>query len=128
MKKVILQSLILLALFLTVFFWSVENIFAVDNILGVEDTDLMTGNVDQNTLPYVVVNLIEVLLEVAGTIAIFSLIYHAVKMQLSSGITGDASGVDKAKKGMIASLIGFVIAILWWFIVTRAVDLLSSIS
>lgn len=128
MKKVILQSLILIIVFLSVFFGSVENIFAVDNILGVPDQDLMTWNVNQDTLPYVVVTLIEILLEFAGTIAIFSLIYHAVKMQLSSGITGDASWVDKAKKGMIASLIGFIIAILWWFIVTRAVDLLSSIS
>ena len=106
MKKVILQSLIFIIVFLSVFFGSVENIFAVDNILGVPDQDLMAWNVNQDTLPYVVVTLIEILLEFAGTIAIFSLIYHAVKMQLSSGIT----------------------AILWWFIVTRAVDLLSSIS
>lgn len=79
-------------------FGSVENIFAVDNILGVPDQDLMAWNVNQDTLPYVVVTLIEILLEFAGTIAIFSLIYHAVKMQLSSGITGDASWVDKAKR------------------------------
>jgi hypothetical protein len=41
MKKVILQSLIFIIVFLSVFFGSVENIFAVDNILGVPDQDLM---------------------------------------------------------------------------------------
>ena len=53
---------------------------------------------DQDTLPLAVVAIIKMLLEIAGTVAIFSLIYHAVKMQINSGITGDSSGVDKAKK------------------------------
>lgn len=114
-------------LFPSVFFGLCQNIFA-DNILWVNDADLRSGNVNQDTIPYVVISLIEILLAVAGTIAIFSLIYHAVKMQLNSGITGDASGVDKAKKGMIASLVGFIIAILAWFLVTRAVDLLMAIT
>jgi hypothetical protein len=51
-----------------------------------------------NTIPLVIVNIISVLLGVAGTVAVFSLIYHAVQMQINSGITGDSSGVDKAKK------------------------------
>ena len=51
-----------------------------------------------NTIPIVIVNIISTLLAIAGTVAIFSLIYHAVQMQINSGITGDSSGVDKAKK------------------------------
>lgn len=127
MKKAISISIPYLMLFPSVFFGLYQNIFA-DNILWVNDADLRSGNVNQDTIPYVVISLIEILLAVAGTIAIFSLIYHAVKMQLNSGITGDASGVDKAKKGMIASLVGFIIAILAWFLVTRAVDLLMAIT
>ena len=127
MKKAISWSILYLMLFPSVFFGLYQNIFA-DNILWVNDADLRSGNVNQDTIPYVVISLIEILLAVAGTIAIFSLIYHAVKMQLNSGITGDASGVDKAKKGMIASLVGFIIAILAWFLVTRAVDLLMAIT
>ena len=69
-----------------------------NNILGLSDSDLRTGNVNQNTIATVIVNIINLLLGVAGTVAIFSLIYHAVQMQINSGITGDSSGVDKAKK------------------------------
>ena len=83
---------------------------------------------DMNTIPQVIVSIIQTLLGIAGTVAIFSLIYHAVQMQINSGITGDSSGVDKAKKGMTGALIGFVIAIAAWFLVTRAVDLLSAVS
>jgi hypothetical protein len=79
-----------------------------------------------NTIPLIIVSVIETLLAVAGTVAIFSLIYHAVQMQINSGITGDSSGVDKAKKGMIGALIGFVIAISAWFLVTQAVALLGA--
>jgi hypothetical protein len=50
------------------------------------------------TIPLAIAGIIETLLAVAGTIAIVALIYHAVQMQINSGITGDSSGVDKAKK------------------------------
>ncbi len=99
-----------------------------ENILWVSNTSLREGNVDINTIPTIIRSIINVLLGVAGTVAIFSLIYHAVQMQLNSGITGDSSGVDKAKKWMIGALIWFVIAIAAWFLVTRAVDLLSAVS
>ena len=98
------------------------------NILGVEDQKLKDGNVDMNTIPLVIVSVISTLLAVAGTVAVFSLIYHAVQMQINSGITWDSSGVDKAKKWMIGALIGFVIAIAAWFLVTRAVELLTNIT
>jgi hypothetical protein len=99
-----------------------------ENILGIDNQSLRAGNVDMSTIPTIIVNVINVLLGIAGTVAIFSLIYHAVQMQINSGITGDSSWVDKAKKWMIGALIGFVIAILAWFLVTRAVDLLSGAS
>ena len=51
-----------------------------------------------NTIPAVIVSVINVLLGVAGTISIVALIYYAVQMQINSGITGDSSGVENAKK------------------------------
>lgn len=95
---------------------------------GITDADLRAGNVDMNTIPQVIVSVIQTLLAIAGTVAIFSLIYHAVQMQINSGITGDSSGVDKAKKWMQWALIGFIIAIAAWFLVTRAVELLGAVS
>ncbi len=101
---------------------------STNNILGLQNNDLRNGNVDMNTIPYVIVSIISTLLGIAGTVAIFSLIYHAVQMQINSGITGDSSWVDKAKKWMIGALIGFVIAISAWFLVTNAVALLGAVT
>jgi Type IV secretion system pilin len=98
------------------------------NILWLDNEDLRKGNVSLDTIPRVIVYVIEFLIGIAGTVAIIGLIYNAVQMQLHSGIMGDTSGVDKAKKWMIGSLIGFVVAVLAWFIVTRFVEILSTIS
>lgn len=53
-----------------------------------------------DTIPNAIVAVITFLLAIAGSLSVMALIYHAVKMQLASGITGDSSGVDKAKAGM----------------------------
>lgn len=42
-------------------------------------------------IPKIIAGFIEILLGIAGTVSIVALIYHAVQMQLASGITGDAS-------------------------------------
>jgi hypothetical protein len=42
-------------------------------------------------IPNAIVNIIEFLLGVAGTISVVALIYHAIQMQINSGITGDSS-------------------------------------
>ncbi len=94
----------------------------------ISNTDLRKWNVDMDTIPKAIVSVIEWLLAVAGTLSVCALIYHAVQMQLNSGITGDASGVDKAKKWMIGALLWFVISLLSWFLVTRLADILSSVS
>lgn len=94
----------------------------------ISNPDLRAGNVDMNTIPKAIVGVIEWLLAVAGTLSVCALIYHAVQMQLNSGITGDASGVDKAKKWMIGALLWFVISLLSWFLVTRLADILAGMS
>lgn len=99
-----------------------------NNLLWVEAGKLRKWDVNMQTIVEVILNVIGFLLGIAGTVAIFSLIYHAVKMQLSSGITGDSSWVESAKKWMIGAVIGFVIAISAWFLVTRIVQLLVEVS
>ena len=98
---------------------------AQESILGINDGDLRAGNVNIDSVPVVIATLTEVIITAAGTISIFMLIFYEVQMQLNSGITGDTTGVDKAKKGMIASGIGFVISISAWFVVARIIDLLN---
>lgn len=44
-----------------------------------------------NTIPNVIVSVITFLLAIAGSVSVAALIYHAVKMQLASGLTGDSS-------------------------------------
>ena len=73
-----------------------------------------------------IVSAIEFLLAVAGSISVVALIYHAVRMQLASGITGDSSGVDKAKKWIYGAMLGFVLSMSGWFLMTKFVALLSS--
>lgn len=101
---------------------------STNNILWIQNNDLRNGNVDMDTIPKVIISIINVLLWVAGTISIVSLMYHAVKMQINSGITWDSSWVDHAKKWMIGSIIGFVVAIMAWFIVIRFIEILSWLS
>ena len=96
-----------------------------ESILGINDGDLRAGNVNIDSIPGVIATLTEAIIAVAGTISIFMLIFYSVQMQLNSGITGDSTGVEKSKKGMIASGIGFVISISAWFVVARIIDLLN---
>lgn len=96
-----------------------------ESILGISDGDLRAGNVNIDSIPMVIATLTEVIIVAAGTISIFMLIFYAVQMQLNSGITGDSTGVEKSKKGMIASGVGFVISISAWFVVARIIDLLN---
>lgn len=87
--------------------------------------DLRSGNITMDTIPQVIVSVIELLMGVAGTISIFMLIYFSVQMQLNSGITGDASKVDNAKKWMKWAIIGFIISISAWFLMTKFIELLQ---
>ena len=96
-----------------------------ESILGINDGDLRAGNVNIDSIPVLIATATEVIIAVAGTISIFMLIFYAVQMQLNSGITGDSTGVEKSKKGMIASGVGFVISISAWFVVARIIDLLN---
>lgn len=96
-----------------------------ESILGINDGDLRAGNVNIDSIPSVIATVTEAIIAVAGTISIFMLIFYSVQMQLNSGITGDSTGVEKSKKGMIASGVGFVISISAWFVVARIIDLLN---
>ena len=114
-------------LFLTIFLTFAVSIFAADeSILGIAFDKLRTGNITMNDIPIMILSVINFLLALAWSISVVALIYHAVKMQLSSGITGDSSGVDKAKKWMKWALLGFVLSMSAWFLMTKFIELLSS--
>ncbi len=88
--------------------------------------DLRNGNITMEDIPKIIAGFIEILLGIAGTVSIVALIYHALQMQLASGITGDSTGVDKAKAGMKWALLGFALSLSAWFLITKFVELLSS--
>ena len=102
--------------------WESSNIYND----AISNKKLRAWDVNMYSIPLAIVWIIELLLAIAGTIAIVALIYHAFQMQINSGITWDASWVDKAKKWIYGALIGFTISLLAWFIVTRVVEILQS--
>ncbi len=97
-----------------------------DNILGISTERLRNGDITIADIPLMIVSIIQFLLGLAGSISVVALIYHAVKMQLASGITGDSSWVDKSKKWMKWALLGFVVSMSAWFLMTKFIELLSS--
>lgn len=115
----------LIALLSSLFF-SINTYAAEDNILWVSQDRLRNGDITYADIPLMIVSAIEFLLAVAGSISVVALIYHAVRMQLASGITGDSSGVDKAKKWIYGAMLGFVLSMSGWFLMTKFVALLSS--
>ena len=68
-----------------------QNQGSADNILGISTERLRNGDITVSDIPKMIVSIIAFLLGLAGSISVVALIYHAVKMQLASGITGDSS-------------------------------------
>jgi hypothetical protein len=95
-------------------------------MLGIDNDRLRSGDITMNDIPVMIASIIETLLALAGAICVVALIYHAVRMQLASGITGDSSWVDNAKKGMKGALIGFVLAMSAWFLMARLVSVIAT--
>jgi hypothetical protein len=60
-------------------------------MLGIDNDRLRSGDITMNDIPVMIASIIETLLALAGAICVVALIYHAVRMQLASGITGDSS-------------------------------------
>ena len=120
------------------------SIFAADALgdatnLGDEETgiynqswlskdDIRTGNITLDDIPGIIVSAIETFLALVGTICVVAIIYHAVRMQLASGILWDSNWVDKAKKWIYSAMIGFVLSMSAWFIMTKLVSIFSGIT
>ncbi len=64
---------------------------STDNILGISTNRLRTGDIGMKDIPVMIASAVEYLMALAGSIAVVALIYHAVRMQLASGITGDST-------------------------------------
>ena len=76
----------------------------------------------------IIVSAIEVLLVLVGTICVVAIIYHAVRMQFFSGVMWDSSWVDKAKKWIYSAMIGFVLSMSSWFIMTKIVAIFAGMT
>jgi hypothetical protein len=93
--KVFIIRILFLILGMTSYIFS-HPVYADENA-GIYDDGVRTrdqirnGDFTMNDIPQILAGAVEMLLGIAGTISIVALIYHAVNMQLSSGITGDSS-------------------------------------
>lgn len=109
--------------------FSHKTVFAQDNsvsILGIENDRMRSGNISIDDLPKVIAYTTNVIIGFAGTISVILLIYYALQMQINSGITGDSGGADKARKGMIAAGVGFLISVMAWFAVAWFFSILNT--
>ena len=98
-----------------------------DNILGISTDRLRNWNITMTDIPIMIASAIEYILALVGSICVVALIYHAVCMQFASGITGDSTWVDKAKKWMKWAILGFALSMSAWFLMTKLVALLSTL-
>ena len=73
------------------------------------------GSLDANNLGSVISSVVTILLIAAALIALFFLIWGGIRW-ITSG--GDKGKVDEARKTIIASIIGLVVALLAFFIIT----------
>ncbi len=85
---------------------------------------LREWNVWLDDIPKIIVNLIEFLLGIAGAISVVVIIYGALQMQLNSGIMGKSD--DKWRKIIMGGIVGFILSISSWFIITKFVEIISN--
>jgi hypothetical protein len=89
--------------------------------------DIKNGNITYEKIPMIIVSAINSLLLLVGTVCVVAIIYHAVKMQVY-GVAWDSSWVDKAKKWVYSSIMGFILSMSAWFIMTRLVAIFDGIT
>lgn len=79
-------------------------------------------NLNFNNIGQFIGNIIIILLVVAIIIAVIFLVYGGIKWILSGG---DKTGVESARNHIIAAIVGLIIALLAFFIVTFVLGLLG---
>jgi len=84
-----MKSKILLLFLLSLFALSPETFAGTgDNITGFDNAKLRSGDFSFDDIPVLIVNVIEFLLAIAGSVSIVAIIYGGLQMQLNSGIFG----------------------------------------
>ena len=124
-RKILFSFLILSLSSISVFADTSAGIYGEWNTLTKDD--LRNGNITMTDVPVMIASMIEYILALVGSICVVALIYHAVCMQFASGITGDSTWVDKAKKWMKWAILGFALSMSAWFLMTKLVALLSTL-
>ncbi len=98
--------------------------YLIDNGEGIWFFDkLKAWDVGLDDIPKIIVNLVEFLLGIAGAISVVVIIYWALQMQLNSGIMGKSD--DKWRKIIMGGIVGFILSISSWFIITKFVEIIS---
>lgn len=99
-----------------------------NTLYGISYDQARSWSFSYTDIPNMIVNIIKNLLALTGGICVVALIYHALRMQLASGVTGDSSQIDHAKDGIRGSIIGFILSMSAWFLMTKFVEILSNVS
>ncbi len=121
MKSNFIKALLILVWFSSFLLFPINISFAQDDVYGVNNMNL---HLDQNLEPRsAIVGIINIVLSFLGLIAVIIIIYGGF-VWMTSG--GEAEKVNKAKKILKNGLIGLIIIILSWGIVTWLLEMFSN--
>jgi hypothetical protein len=84
---------------------------------AVSSSKLRNGDITFDDIPNMIVAVTEWVLGLAATIAVFAIIFGALKLTLGSGALGGSDGKTDAKNALQYGITGFVVAVSGWLIV-----------
>ncbi len=84
---------------------------------GVGEDDIRKGNITFDDIPNMIMAVTNWVLGIAATIAVFAIIFGALKLTLGSGALGGSDGKTEAKNALQYGITGFVVAVSAWLIV-----------
>lgn len=125
MRALTLRSILLCAAFAWVLVASMlgsADVFAQTNDAGifegaVTSEQLRSGNITFDDIPKMIIAVTQWVLGLAATIAVFAIIFGALKLTLGSGAFGDSDGKTEAKNALQYGIVGFVVAVSGWVLV-----------
>ncbi len=89
---------------------------------GVSGSDLRAGNITFDDIPNMIRTVTSFVLGLSATIAVFAIIFGAVKLSLGSDAIGGTEGKTDAKNAIIYGIGGFVLAVSSWVIIQFVIN------
>lgn len=121
MKKIIYLAIFYFLLIPQTFAASGFSLIPAGNTLKDKGCDFQTGEISFSCIPHYIVYLIEIIVAIAGTIAVIFIMIGGLKY-IFSGISEDK---EAGKETIKNAIIGLVITGLAWIIVTFVVSLVT---